>query len=102
MSNQETRLVVPKRKARVLSIGINKVKMDKKGVELSINFMIVAIIGLAILVVFFVAFTSNAGEFSKATQSCEVKGGKCVAEGECQNKKLSWSCPEEAPECCYE
>ena len=75
--------------------------MNKKALELPINLIIVIAIGLAILVFFFVVFTSNAGQFSKATQSCEIKGGKCVVKGGCQTQKTDWVCPKETPECCY-
>lgn len=75
--------------------------MNKKGTELPINLIIVAAIGLAILVLFFISFTSEAGEFSKTSQSCELKGGKCVGKDECQYQKTSWICAKEKPECCY-
>lgn len=38
---------------------------------------------------------SEAGE-----NSCELNGGKCVGNNECQTRKLDWSCPRERPECC--
>ena len=75
--------------------------MNSKGVELSINVIVVIAIALMIAVVFFIIFTSQSGEFNKTILSCELKGGTCVKQGECQNQKTSWSCPKkELPECC--
>lgn len=76
--------------------------MKTKGVELSINTMIIVAIGLVVLIVFFITFTSEAGDFSKSVTSCEAKGGQCVAENECQYSKTTWSCSKkEKPVCCF-
>ena len=48
--------------------------MDKKGVDLSVNVIIVAAIALAVLVVLFAIFTGRIGVFSKGvseTTNCE-------------------------------
>lgn len=75
--------------------------MSKKSVELSINVMIMMALGLAVLVVLFIIFTSEAGTFSKTVSSCEAKGGQCVAENDCQYEKTSFKCTEkDKPVCC--
>ncbi len=53
--------------------------MHKKGQSMSINVIIIAILGVLVLVILAVIFTSQAGIFSKTTQkSCIAKGGLCV------------------------
>jgi hypothetical protein len=54
--------------------------MDKKGVEISMNVLIVAAIGLLVLVVLSIIFLGRIGTFSKSTADCAVQGGKCAIE----------------------
>ena len=75
--------------------------MIKKAQGLPINTLIIAAIGLAVLIVLFILFTTEAGDFSKSTRSCDGRGGNCVAKGECQYQITSWSCPEKGKECCF-
>lgn len=72
-----------------------------KEADISITVMIAAVIGLAILVIFFTTFTSEAGSLSKNVLSCEAKGGECVAKDTCTYQKTVWQCPAEKPECCF-
>jgi len=51
--------------------------MKRKGVELSVNVIIIAIIALVVLVVIFALLTGKLGVFSKGTSNCEDLGGKC-------------------------
>ena len=74
--------------------------MKTKAVELSINVMIMIAIGLAVLVVLFITFTSEAGQFSKNVLTCEAKGGKCVKPQECQFDKMYIKCPDKEQICC--
>ena len=79
----------------------NKRKMKKKA-EMSITVIIAAAIGLAILLIFFVTFTSEAGDFNRNVRSCESRGGECVVKGSCQNQITSWQCSNnDKPECCF-
>jgi hypothetical protein len=60
--------------------------MNKKGVEISMNVIIVAALGLLVLVVLSVIFLGRAGTFGQKTVDCEVQGGKCVVvSGGCGN-----------------
>lgn len=78
------------------------IKMSTKAQGLSINAIILFAIGLVVLVVFFVLFTSEAGDFSKTVTSCESKGGQCIEKGKCQYQTTTWSCSKkEIPECCF-
>ncbi len=52
--------------------------MDKKGVEISMNVIIVAAIGLLVLVVLSVIFLGRIGTFGEKSGSCEVQGGMCA------------------------
>lgn len=75
--------------------------MKKKAMELPINVIIIAGIGLAILIIFFIVFTSEAGEFSKTILTCEGKGGQCINKGTCEYQTTGWQCPKkEFQECC--
>ena len=51
--------------------------MNKKGVEISMNVIIIAAIGLLVLVVLSVIFLGRAGVFGRESQSCVVQGGVC-------------------------
>lgn len=52
--------------------------MNKKGVEISMNVLIVAAIGLLVLVVLSVIFLGRIGTFGQKSGDCAVQGGKCV------------------------
>ena len=57
--------------------------MNKKGVEISMNVIIVAAIGLLVLVVLSVIFLGRIGGeegFAGQVGKCEVQGGKCAPE----------------------
>lgn len=79
-------------------------QMNKKSMELLMNVIIAAALGLAILVFLFYTLTSEAGEFSKNVLTCEAKGGTCVKEGQCDYQKTTFKCPikekEEKQVCC--
>jgi len=52
----------------------------RKGQGLSLGFIIVAIIGVAVLVVVLFAFNKGFDAFSADTLSCQGKGGRCQEE----------------------
>lgn len=54
--------------------------MNKKGVEISMNLIIIAAIGLLVLVVLSMIFLGRLGTFGQKSADCEVQGGKCAAE----------------------
>ena len=49
--------------------------MNKKGAELSLNVIIVAVLVLIVLVVLIVIFSGRIGKFNEGTQACP---GKCA------------------------
>ncbi|MDO8740226.1 MAG: hypothetical protein Q7J54_01485 [Candidatus Woesearchaeota archaeon] len=53
-------------------------KSNKKGMDMSVNVIIIAALALIVLVVLFAIFTGRLGGFSLAVQSCVDKGGECV------------------------
>lgn len=55
--------------------------MTKKGVELSVNVIIVAAIALAVLVVLFMIFTGRIGLFSRGVQETTSCDQACKAAG---------------------
>lgn len=59
--------------------------MSKKGVELSMNLIIIAAIGLLILVILAVLVINAGGRTSGAMQTCNLKGGVC---GQCTSDRL--------------
>ena len=52
--------------------------MNKKGVELSMNVIIIAAIGLLVLVILAVLVINSGGKFQGGTQTCTAKGGICM------------------------
>ena len=52
--------------------------MNKKGVELSMNVIIIAAIALLVLVVLSVIFLGRIGAFGEKAASCAAQGGKCA------------------------
>ncbi|HME87412.1 MAG TPA: hypothetical protein VKE88_03300 [Candidatus Nanoarchaeia archaeon] len=52
--------------------------MDKKGVEISMNVIIVAAIGLLVLVILSLMFINKIGIFSRESTNCLTQGGKCA------------------------
>lgn len=55
--------------------------MNKKGVEISINVIIVAAIALAVLVVLFMIFTGRLGMFSRGVSETTTCNQACIAAG---------------------
>lgn len=53
-------------------------KSNKKGMDMSVNVIIIAALALIVLVVLFAIFTGRLGGFSMAVQSCADKSGECV------------------------
>jgi hypothetical protein len=51
--------------------------MNKKGVELSMNLIIIAAIGLLILVILAVLVIGSMNKQNEAMKSCNLKGGIC-------------------------
>ena len=76
-----------------------KNKMKKRAEGLPINMIILAILALAVLVVFIVIFTKTSGNFSSVVASCDSKGGECMQENQCQYQKTSLTCPDKQV-CC--
>jgi len=72
--------------------------MKKQGVELSMNVIIIAAIGLLVLVILAVLVINSGGRFQGGTQSCSVKGGVCSAT--CSNGELSGGTCEGSNRCC--
>lgn len=56
------------------------VRLEKKGAELSVNLIIVAILALLVLVIMSLIFTGRIGIFRKSVDSCTSFGGSCVGD----------------------
>ncbi len=85
--------------------------MNKKGVEISMNVLIVAAIGLLVLVVLSIIFLGRIGTFGEKVGECGVQGGRCgIACGNADYNTLDYpkvnpllTCPDVAEEkqvCC--
>ena len=70
--------------------------------ELSINVIILVVIGLIILVVIIAIFTKQSSNASRAFGECTTQGGECQSEdGNCNGPKIPDICPtKEKPVCC--
>jgi hypothetical protein len=76
--------------------------MNKKGVELSMNVIIIAAIGLLVLVILAVLVINSVNKTNTGMQSCNVMGGvcevSCVGKGEqitnaaCTNNARPYCC----------
>lgn len=83
---------------------------NKKGVELTMNTMIIAIISLIVLAVILIIFTGSIGESIEGISgisSCEARGDNagCIGQDEaCEGTKLPrvGGCKEDTPICCTE
>ncbi len=78
-------------------------RMNKKGMEMSIQLMVVAAIALIILIVLIVLFTGSAGNFSNTLNSCEDKGYTCRSK--CSSDEINFptgngECKENGKICC--
>ncbi len=65
--------------------------MNKKGVELSMNVIIIAAIGLLVLVILAVLVINASGKAQSGTQACTVKGGLCQSGSTCSTGTQSVS-----------
>ena len=52
--------------------------MDSKGMELSINIIVIAVIALLVLVVVIAIFAGQMGGFTTGVRDCTSKGGTCT------------------------
>jgi hypothetical protein len=82
--------------------------MHKKGSEMGLNTIVMAIIALIVLIVVIIIFANKMGLFSKETNNCKNTGkGICMADpnGDACNSQyhgrlLSFQCPEKSDKCC--
>ncbi|MFH0867797.1 MAG: hypothetical protein V1831_00635 [Candidatus Woesearchaeota archaeon] len=77
-------------------------KRDAQG--LSIQVVILAVIALIVLVVIVAIFTRETGRTSSALESCEGRGGECMATIDlCGQGRImpGVECPKEKRFCCY-
>ena len=71
----------------------------RKSQGLSLNLIVLAAIALIALIVMVAIFWGKVRLFTKSTEYCEERGGKCVNKGDCPYGKTSLKCPE-GMECC--
>ena len=76
----------------------------KKGVELTLNTMIIAVLLLIVAVVLVFVFTKGIGDivpWFKAASTCEGRGDKCVdSASACTGQAIQSGCPDKAQYCC--
>ena len=79
--------------------------MEKKGQELSLTVIIIAVIALLVLVVLVAIFTGRINVFAQQTGDCVAVGGECSTS--CtglfkrEEAKYSGSCPSDRSICCF-
>ena len=75
--------------------------MDKKGVELSMNVIIIAAIGLLILVILAVLVINGTSNVPGTMKTCTIKGGVCQDAGTaCSGEILADGKCNDGLECC--
>jgi len=72
--------------------------MKKKGVELSMNVIIIAAIGLLVLVILAVLVINSSSKLPGATKTCTVQGGICKSS--CDNGAISGATCDNGNQCC--
>ena len=72
----------------------------KKGMGLSLNVIIIAIIGLCVLIVLVFIFTRSSSDFATSISDCESMGGSCAKSCSDEFAPMSVECPEETDFCC--
>ena len=78
------------------------VKIHKKSQGLSINVIIIAALGLAVLFVLIIIFTNQTGKNVSALESCAGRGGQC-RENVCLDTEIQIStgkCSKTTQLCC--
>ena len=74
-------------------------KRDAQG--LSIQIIIIAIIGLIVLVVVLAIFNTESGRSVKTLESCGARGGECKLPNNCEGgTKIPNICPDKNRICC--
>ncbi len=72
--------------------GMGGAAMSKKGIELSLNTMIIAILVLvaaAVIIAIFIGGMKGTGEWFKGASSCTAQGGECVSSAsECAGQAI--------------
>lgn len=76
----------------------------KKGVEMTLNTMIIAIILLIVAAIIIAIFTGGIRDlvpWFKASSSCDGQGNTCYAtSNECSGQVIKSGCPNDKPFCC--
>lgn len=74
--------------------------MKKKGVEMSMNVIIIAAIGLLILLILAFLVVNYVTKVRTGAESCTTQGGVCQSTY-CSGETISnANCPEDKPTCC--
>jgi hypothetical protein len=78
---------------------MNNIFKHKKGVEMSVNTMIIIVLGLLVLIIIAFLLMGGAKNFTDANK-CQNKGGNCE-KTQCDPGEISgvWSCENKNP-CC--
>jgi len=74
-------------------------KGSKKGMELSINIMIMLALGLMVLIVSMLIFTDKI-QILSSSSDCTQRGGKCMPSNECDQSRTGFSCENNKHICC--
>jgi hypothetical protein len=78
--------------------------MNKKGVELSMNLIIVAAIALLVLVIIAILVLRGGTNIAEGTACTAKPGGQCVAaDQDCGTGQIvlpGGGCPAQTPKCC--
>jgi hypothetical protein len=75
------------------------VKLNKNAVELSMNLIIIAAIGLLILLIVAYFFINNSSQANNQIYDCTARGGICAASCDSIGSSTPWTCSE-GRKCC--
>ncbi len=74
-------------------------RFHKKGVELTMNTVIIAVMVLLVLLVIAFIFLGGTKSWIKGT-NCADKGGECLADCAAGQSATPWSCDQKNTKCC--
>ncbi len=75
-------------------------KLNKKGVELSINVIIISALALIVLLIVTIVLMNRTAKFTHSLDSCKEKGGKCTTPDKCDGINLGNSFCENPDQVC--
>lgn len=76
--------------------------MNRKGSEIAMNIIIIAVIALVVMVVVLYIFGNKSANITKTTDDCATKYGECLLKNECTGRPMidNTNCEATGQKCC--